>query len=411
MALETFKGTFTAETGGAANALQAITGVGFQPKAILMWSDAQTAVGNSADLQFSKGFSDGTTDFCAGQTSEDNVATSNCGRMNSSKVISIYSVTPALLVEAELDSFDSDGFTVKWTTNDTTAYLIHYLAIGGDDLTNVDCSYFLNATVTGNQSITGVGFQPDCLIFLGTIEGAPPVTKAGAASLMFGAAVSSSRRFATGVFSEDAAAEADTSTSTTTSKCLNYWGNKGGTPTLVGQADFVSMDSDGFTIDWTFASVAAYASGFLALKGGQYETGADDSQTTAEADAQSITGVGFQPTGILFHGFNGDIDNSAVIGAASGAGVEGCVQGLDEDAISTTKANTRSSTTKVISAATSFSPTTTKIECDLTSFDSDGFTLTWTTKNASAILYRYLCMGDNPGRPGVALGSSNMGII
>ena len=36
--------------------------------------------------------------------------------------------------EADLASWDATNFTLNWTTNDSTAYVIHFIAIGGSDV-------------------------------------------------------------------------------------------------------------------------------------------------------------------------------------------------------------------------------------------------------------------------------------
>ena len=266
MAFETFKGTFAKSTGGAP-ASQSITGLTFLPKAIIMWSDAETAAGVSAHLRFSMGFSDGTRDFCVGETSEDfTVFTdSNCGRMNSNKVISLYSVTPALLAECDLTSFDDNGggdfgFTVNWTTNDGVASLIHYFVLGGDDLTNVKCKVFTVITTQEEQAITSVGFRSDCVLFLGTtISTNPPNVVAGNASISMGAATSSGpgNQVSIAGYSEDAQGFADTAKNISSATCIQFLGNKSGSPSNFGRAAFVSHDADGFTVDWLNAPIAA----------------------------------------------------------------------------------------------------------------------------------------------------------
>src|SRR5207244_5441114 len=62
-------------------------------------------------------------------------------------------------------SNNADGFTVNVVTADATSRRVFYLALGG--LTNaVVGNYQTPATTTGNQTITGLGFQPDLLMVL-----------------------------------------------------------------------------------------------------------------------------------------------------------------------------------------------------------------------------------------------------
>ena len=97
--------------------------------------------------------------------------------------------TPTLGAEAELTSFDSDGFTLNWTTNESRADIIYYVALGGSDLTNALASSFTLTTGAGSQSVTGLGFQPDFLMFL-SIDSASMDTNLTVASASIGFASS-----------------------------------------------------------------------------------------------------------------------------------------------------------------------------------------------------------------------------
>ena len=95
---------------------------------------------------------------------------------------------------------------------------------------------------TGNQATTGVGFQPKIVLFF-----ANPATADGANGFsrnFFGAGVSSSSRFAI-----DENNNNDTATHTA-SKCFVVTG--AGSVTI--DADLVSLDADGFTVNWTTVS-------------------------------------------------------------------------------------------------------------------------------------------------------------
>jgi hypothetical protein len=126
------KGSFTKTTSGAP-ASQAINDVGFQPKAVIFYWTQQTATGAAANVRVGYGFATGSSNERAiAAASDDNIADSNTGRRQSQSncIIILSSGTPALAAQAELTSFDSGGFTLNWTTNDSSAYIIHYIARG-----------------------------------------------------------------------------------------------------------------------------------------------------------------------------------------------------------------------------------------------------------------------------------------
>ena len=59
----------------------------------------------------------------------------------------------------------SDGFTVNWITAGSP-WIVHYMALGGPDLTNAAVGTFTPTSGTGSQSVAGLAFQPDFLMFL-----------------------------------------------------------------------------------------------------------------------------------------------------------------------------------------------------------------------------------------------------
>ena len=73
MALDVKVGTFNKDTGTAPDS-QAVTGVGFEPVALILWVTGKTSTGFAVNYQSSFGFTDGTNDFAAAGISEDTSA-------------------------------------------------------------------------------------------------------------------------------------------------------------------------------------------------------------------------------------------------------------------------------------------------------------------------------------------------
>jgi hypothetical protein len=251
---------------------------------------------------------------------------------------------------------------------------------------NVKVGSFTGSGSTGNQAVTGVGFQPSLVIFwwnLATADGS-----AIDAIFGFGAGISSSDRRAGGNFSQDAV----------TSSANNAWNQSatciyapGGTP----RADFVSQDSDGFTINWAVSSVVVI--NYLALGGSDLtnaKTGAIAAKTTT--GNQAYAGVGFQPTClILFAGkYSTDpldqaTNGAAMIGFATSATARGCVSWRNKNGANPQVAKHRQSKTKCAISLTDAGVFT---EADFVSFDTDGFTLNFTTAGGSADVCYYIAL-------------------
>lgn len=156
-------GTFTALS-GIGN--QRITGVGFQPKAVLFWITDRTSTGNSPDVRFGRGWTDGTNEFAEAVARQDGTNNSR-DRVVNDKVITLIDAGGSVLAEASIVSLDSDGFTINWTTAGAFRK-VTYLALGGPSLTNVKAGGFLCPWTGESYSETGVGFEPDAVIFGGS---------------------------------------------------------------------------------------------------------------------------------------------------------------------------------------------------------------------------------------------------
>lgn len=388
------KGSFTKST-GAAPASQSITGVGFQPKAVIFFWDRQSSEGFAANQDAGIGFAaSATQERAVAITSEDNSNSASFGQYRSNNnmiVIMTAGGNPLVTATAELTSFDSDGFTINWTLNtgsdQASPFIIHYIAFGGSDITNAFAGDFNLSASTGNQSITGVGFQPDMMVFLWSftqiVNSAVKDNEIG-----IGFAKSSTSRGATVFAGRDATGTND----------AKRWQQRANAAILVLEptlsppvqdavADFVSMDADGFTIYKPDAPTDPVPIFFLALKGGQHKVG-----TIIQPDStgnQSTTGVGFQPVGLLMSSFNKVADNAITtggafsIGGAQSSSARGGIWFQDRDDLDPSEANMYTATTNALTLATG--PSTIKSRTDFASFDSDGFTLNWTNIDAPNI--------------------------
>lgn len=374
---------------------QAITGVGFQPKAVLFFIQPNTTDGSSANLQV--GFGAATSSTARGAISgwsQDNQGTSSTLRATITTGCLYLRDGGTNVAAADMDSLDSDGFTLDWTVTDATGRKVGFIALGGDDLTNASVLNFNLNNTTGNQSVTGAGFQPDCVIFLQALVSSASTFEA---SLLMGLgfAVSSTERSAFGISSENGQGTSDTDKRLVSDECISLPWNGG----VLQEADFVSMDSDGFTINLSSTNGTRRCVA-LCLKGGQYAIGTDTQKTSTGTKATS--GLGFQPTGLILGSANATSSASTTntarmsVGFASGATERACVFVGDTDNQSTTVSDTDYDSAAAIKMLTEGTPTV-DAEADLSSFDSDGFTLNWGTADATAREFAYLAFGSDAG--------------
>lgn len=110
---------------------QAITGIGFSPKAILfIGSGGDTSVTAGANAPISVGASDGTGNFSSMVSTRNGVGS---GRSYSATTIKFSEISAgaaeAVRVVFTVSSLDADGFTVNITTHNNASTFI-YLAFG-----------------------------------------------------------------------------------------------------------------------------------------------------------------------------------------------------------------------------------------------------------------------------------------
>lgn len=396
MALRTKVGSFVGQND---TNNQSITGVGFKPKALFLWYDHSTADGDATNAQLGLGMAVSATQRAAiWSISDDAEATSDSLRRQTNlKCISACLVDTTLVAEADFVSFDGDGFTIDWTTASATVY--NYLAIGGDDLTHAFLKEITTPASTGAQASTGVGFKPDCIIFMCCFNGATLPVNNAVARLSLGFASGPGAQGCIGSEQRDGTAAADTFYAHTTTEIIRQ-------PTAAFTplgADLTSFDADGFTLDWNAAEANNIVFA-LCLKGGKFKVG-EIAQPTA-AGAQTTGGIGFKPSALLLFSANNATDSLVAaemkfsVGAASSPANQSSIVMADKDAADPMQTDRRMSRTKIISMLTAGTPTL-DADAALASFGPGSFTLNWTNADATARLLMYLAMGGREAPIGV----------
>lgn len=389
------QGSFTANTSLGNQTVD--TGSGVTLKALMLFGTNQTAAGFAAGQSGFIGFAASATQRGVNAwASNDNAATTSAGRgMSNAFVVRLFSNgTPTVDAEADFVDFTTGGagrFTINWTDAPSTGVIIHYIALGGADITNVFVGQkTAKITSTGNQAETGVGFQGDIVFFSGTPVTTNSNTTAG--SGFFGAAQSTTKRGAVWWGARNGRTTTGHSKHwQSTAKALVISNANG--VAIDAEADFVSFDTDGYTLNWTDFAGSAWLYNVMVIKGGQYNVGTFTSP--ALTGVQSYT-TGFQPKGVLFFGTGESTADSTLgleakmtIGAMGPSLVEDSIWTSADDTINS-DSNSRTVTTKVLSANTN--PSTIVAEADANAFGATSFSLDWTT-TASGRVFFYVAMG------------------
>lgn len=151
---------------------------------------------------------------------------------------------------------------------------------------------FTTNASTGNQAISGVGFQPKFVYFWTSVDHTDAtLDTTNGHTWSFGAATSTTNRFA-GTGHSDRGAN-DTSRRHTNDECIQSY--RPATGSVQCEADFVSFDSDGFTINIGVATLQITVH-YLAMDCDAYIWGQQHSST----GTLNLTGAGFAPNVALF---------------------------------------------------------------------------------------------------------------
>jgi hypothetical protein len=324
-----FTGSFLTGTGAATTAVP-VTGLGFQPKAVIFWWTGRNDSGNqlsTSDLRTGVGYAVSPTDRgnTGGQSDHGPTTTATDWQYDNASCVRAFDIAGALAGALDFTSFDADGFTCVIDTQFAVDLRVHFLALGGVGITNAKGGDVLEPAATGAQATTGLGFAPDVVFFFGTVNSPAPPTNGGHHAYSFGFAARSSGQACVSIRDQDNLGNADTSRwqrdDTVIARAL------GNNIAVASRAGMTSLDSDGFTLNWGTRALTGAHNWYLALKGGTWKcgkvNGQDDTVTTIP-----VSGIGIEPAAVLFMGAN-NVENLATLNGTQN--MELCLGAITHD--------------------------------------------------------------------------------
>jgi hypothetical protein len=381
---------------------QTITGLGFQPKAIIFYWSRNTANATAAvPRSQGVGFTDCTNQRAVAIAEDDNVVTSNAGRYRteSNVIVILSNGNPTVGSRATFTSCNADGFTINWAVSEARADIINYIAIGGPDVTNVKAGTFTLAATTGIQNITGVGFQPDFVMFL---WGFTENVDTASAGLEMGMGFADYSNNQGSILNCVVDGQADNATKLSQQRTDNVILLRSTACVQDALAAFNGFTADGFQLNVSDAPAAATPIFYLAIQGGSHAVG-NFLQPTATG-VQTISGTGFQPNLVVLFSHN-QVAGTALaapstfsIGAAnattSRAGVWGQSYHNDPSWTAVYTDNTKIMIMRTLSGTGGTG--TINAQADFAGFTSDGFQLNWTTVDTTQRQIIYWAFGPSP---------------
>jgi hypothetical protein len=309
--------SFSAQTGafnigtGAATTTVAVTGVGFQPTAVIFWwNGLQSATGTvsstTSHLRAGYGFAVSTSQratLCG--ISQDDAATaiSDSHVRDDACIVTLDVGTAVTAGKADLQSMDAGGFTLVIDEQFDTDLRIKYLALGGGTLTAHVGSY--TATATGSLAETGVGFEPDAVFFLCS-TGTAANSNTSDMRIGFGCATGASNQWVVAVGSDDGVGTTVTQRYLRADECVAALDFNFGA--ISSRQSFTSMDADGFTVNVAEKPGTDVYTPYLALGG--ISAVAGRIQQASSAGSSSVTTHGFTPAAVILCQ-HGEDDNAS----------------------------------------------------------------------------------------------------
>jgi hypothetical protein len=406
--MQAASGAFDTGTGAVASTV-VVSGLGFQPKAILFWWDGRTgSVTASGRASHARGFGavTSTTQRWAVYSSSQDTPTTMVAKkaQRNDACVAVLTTTGALDGLLDLQSFDSNGFTLAVDDQFATSYRVHYLALGGSDITDAKAGTVTVANASGDQDFTDPGFRPDFLAISSAFQTTIDGTIGADSSITFGMASDILSAFATrqGTWAGGSNDAAATSATMSYAKSGEIIASLNGTASAIGnRASLTAWLSTGFRLNFVAAPGIAPVGCYLALKGGRYRVdGMLSSTTLNQTLSQTSQDIG-TPVGLLL--FSGCVAESVAgtgttndqwsIGSATSSTNRQAMAGMDQTAAATAVVSTGVWVDQVYANLS----TTGTIEgtADFTSFDSDGFSLKQTDADTVAAYICYLIVGHS----------------
>lgn len=248
---------------------------------------------------------------------------------------------------------------------------------------------------TGNQSVTGIGFQPVALILFVTPDTVNITNQTANFNFMIGFATASDDQRAMSLSSQNGTANSSVTKVQNSSHCIDVYDGA----TRSYSAALVSMDSDGFTINIDDAPADVYRVGYLALAGDGVSAATGQLVAkTGTTGVQAYTGVGFQPSTLIFTSVsNISTPSSATHNDTNNGFSFGFTDGTSGGAATTFAEGSAgvSNTLKFWSRSRCITTLESTPDVDysaaISSLDEDGFTLNWVDVGSAGYVF-YLAL-------------------
>jgi hypothetical protein len=371
--------SFVGQFAASGTSSDVITDPGFQPKVVIFFlSFATSGTNPSTNGNTVIGFSDGTNHRVVSWFAQGNNLSSSEQTMTDN-AFCLFNEAPAARGTIAMTA---TGFTVTWDKNATTGLLVDYIALAGSDLSNVAIGTNTMPTTAIAKATTGLGFTPNFVMLISGSQTAN-ANSVNDAHFSYGCAISSSARFAHTLAATHGATMSNglhANSDHRTDKVLQGL-TAGGAVEYA--ADFTSFDAGaGFTITFSTAPTSAYQFYYLAIGGTNLNWDISTATRPTTAVDQSRTGLSFQPEVAWWS--ESDLTTLNTV-TANACWAMGASDGTNAQAISGTQTNVVTTVCGSVASANAIIDglVASNVPASFTSFNSDGWTITWSGTGAA----------------------------
>jgi hypothetical protein len=372
--------------------MQVVEGVGFKAKALLFFCGTDSGSDNTfqASAMIGVGMATAPDEECAYSAAAiDAGANADCSnRSQADKCILLEYPTVSPVIAAELVAIHEDGFTINWTTVDATARRVTVVAFGGTDITDAYAGQITVPTSGATVSTTAPGFQPTGIIFVHA-DAAASGSQQAHFQFGIGFADADLNQYVLKETSLDGAASSDCARM---QRSDAVYINQDQNATEDGRAALQSMDANGFTLSISNNPGGACPVGYLAFAGPPIRVGTETQATsvTTKQTSLDIDSAGLVLAGAVTASVASAVnDMEGFFGASDGVDDRVNFWG-DDDGQGTMVTNRLHDTANV--ASHSQHDDTTQAEAAVSGM-TGGFTLDWTTADATARAFGYFAIG------------------
>lgn len=405
-ALAVKTGVFSTGTAAAGNTITVAHGLGTTPKIVKLWAtgraDATDAVSETAAwIGTGVGLSTSSRLAFGGHAQLGGTSASGIGHTpdGAFSTISTGNVEDGRL---DVDSMDATNFVLIVDDQMPRDTRVSWIALGGDDLSNVEIASFVEPAATGSVDYAGLfSFQPEFLIFVGDGQDAATSDYGSSMAFMMGLVDSAMNQAVCAYVNITAQGSGTTRGYGKSGECVAFCKN----PSLGSRANLTAFLATGFTLNWSAADNFGRRIWVVGGRGPRCQVGSFSSSTsTGNLTAQ--TGLGTSPRGglVMSAGRVASTAGTQTNDATFSLGYFDSASSRSAQGYHDLNGNTNMDVTTAIEFdAVAVIPTVNgnvRALVDVASIDADGFTPAQDDADTVASFNAYMIFGDAPAAGG-----------